>query len=72
MTTMMMHPKLTHLCYCYYYYLPFYTGGPPLGYFDWNMITQIGWYGIESIVLFGAIAWAMDVAFTKQWIDQFE
>ncbi|KAG7339561.1 hypothetical protein IV203_025102 [Nitzschia inconspicua] len=45
--------------------------GQPLEYFDWNMIGQLLVNGIESAVLFGAAAWAMETAFSKGWISKF-
>jgi len=45
--------------------------GPPLGYFDWNMIEQGAWNGIESVALFGAAALAMEFAFQQKWISKF-
>eukprot|EP00751_Fragilariopsis_kerguelensis_P037840 CAMPEP_0170936306 /NCGR_PEP_ID=MMETSP0735-20130129/19688_1 /TAXON_ID=186038 /ORGANISM="Fragilariopsis kerguelensis, Strain L26-C5" /LENGTH=310 /DNA_ID=CAMNT_0011340327 /DNA_START=134 /DNA_END=1064 /DNA_ORIENTATION=- len=41
--------------------------GPPLGYFDWNMIEQGTWNGIESVALFGVAAGAMELAFQQKW-----
>jgi hypothetical protein len=53
--------------------LPFkHSGGPPLGYFDWNMIGQMLWNGAESAILFGAAALAMDTAFQRGWISKFD
>mmetsp|Transcript_13451 Transcript_13451/g.37849 ORF Transcript_13451/g.37849 Transcript_13451/m.37849 type:complete len:274 (-) Transcript_13451:104-925(-) len=46
--------------------------GPPLGYFDWNMIEQALWGGLESAVLFGAASLAMEVAFKQKWISKFD
>mmetsp|Transcript_25177 Transcript_25177/g.29094 ORF Transcript_25177/g.29094 Transcript_25177/m.29094 type:complete len:333 (-) Transcript_25177:93-1091(-) len=45
--------------------------GPPLGYFDWNMIEQGTWNGIESVALFGVAAGAMELAFQQKWISKF-
>ena len=47
-------------------------GGPPLGYFDWNMIEQAAWGGVESAVLFGAASLAMELAFNQKWISKFD
>jgi hypothetical protein len=47
-------------------------GGPPLGYFDWSMLTQAGITGVESGVLFGAAALTMDFCFQKGWISKFK
>jgi hypothetical protein len=46
-------------------------GGEPLGYFDWNMIGQGLGNGIESAVLFGATAMAIEYAYEKKWISKF-
>ncbi len=48
------------------------TGGPPLGYFDWNMIEQAAWGGVESAFLFGATSLAMEFAFKQKWISKFD
>ena len=47
-------------------------GGPPLGYFDWNMIEQAAWGGVESAFLFGAASLAMELAFRQGWISKFD
>ena len=47
-------------------------GGPPLGYFDWNMIEQAAWGGVESAFLFGAASLAMELAFGQKWISKFD
>lgn len=46
--------------------------GPPLGYFDWNMIEQAAWGGVESAALFGAASLAMEFAFRNKWISKFK
>ena len=46
--------------------------GEPLGYVDWNMLSQIAWNGIESAAMFGVTALAMDYAYEKGWINKFE
>lgn len=46
--------------------------GPPLGYFDWNMIKQAAWGGVESAALFGAASLAMEFAFRQKWISKFD
>jgi len=46
--------------------------GPPLGYFDWHMIEQAAWGGVESAVLFGAASLAMELAFNQKWISKFD
>eukprot|EP00531_Pseudo-nitzschia_arenysensis_P011249 CAMPEP_0116135934 /NCGR_PEP_ID=MMETSP0329-20121206/11455_1 /TAXON_ID=697910 /ORGANISM="Pseudo-nitzschia arenysensis, Strain B593" /LENGTH=229 /DNA_ID=CAMNT_0003630767 /DNA_START=153 /DNA_END=842 /DNA_ORIENTATION=+ len=46
--------------------------GPPLGYFDWNMIQQAAWGGVESAFLFGAASLAMEFAFKQNWISKFD
>lgn len=45
--------------------------GAPLGYFDWDMITQAGLNGIESAALFGAAAVAMEYCFSRKIISKF-
>jgi hypothetical protein len=45
--------------------------GPPLGYFNWEMIlTGLG-AGVESAVAFAASALAIEVAFGKGWVKRF-
>mmetsp|Transcript_52366 Transcript_52366/g.126711 ORF Transcript_52366/g.126711 Transcript_52366/m.126711 type:complete len:331 (-) Transcript_52366:2383-3375(-) len=46
--------------------------GEPLGYVDWNMLSQITWNGIESVAMFGVTALAMEYAYEKGWISKFE
>jgi hypothetical protein len=53
-------------------YIHINKGGPPLGYFDWNMITQGAWNGVESVALFGFAALAMEFAFQQKWISKFD
>ena len=48
------------------------TGGPPLGYFDWNMLQQAAWGGAESAAVFGAASLAMEFAFQRDWISKFD
>jgi len=45
--------------------------GEPLGYFDWNMLSQAGWAGVESAALFGVAALAMDYCFSRDIISKF-
>ena len=45
--------------------------GDPLGYFDWNMLQQLLLNGIESVVLFGAAAAAMEFCYDRNWISKF-
>jgi hypothetical protein len=47
-------------------------GGAPLGYFDWNMIGQATFSGLESVVMFGAAAAAMDYCYKKGFISRFK
>jgi len=47
------------------------SGGEPLGYFDWNMLSQAGWAGVESAALFGVAALAMDYCFSRDIISKF-
>mmetsp|Transcript_1303 Transcript_1303/g.2715 ORF Transcript_1303/g.2715 Transcript_1303/m.2715 type:complete len:104 (-) Transcript_1303:38-349(-) len=50
--------------------VPLYCG-EPLGYLDWNMLTQIGVNVVESGIMFAATAAAMDVCMNKGWIKKF-
>jgi hypothetical protein len=45
--------------------------GEPLGYVDWNMISQLAWNGVESAALFGVTSIAMEFAYKKGWIQKF-
>ncbi len=45
--------------------------GDPLGYLDYDMISQVIYNGMESIALFGGAAYAMEVAYEKGWITKF-
>ena len=45
--------------------------GAPLGYVDWNMIQQLAWNGVESLLLFGAAAVAMEVVTGRGYISRF-
>eukprot|EP00956_Cyclotella_meneghiniana_P003762 scaffold4568_cov74-Cyclotella_meneghiniana.AAC.5 len=45
--------------------------GDPLGYFDWDMLQQLLLNGIESVVLFGAAAAAMEFSYERNWISKF-
>jgi hypothetical protein len=45
--------------------------GSPLGYFDWSMLAQATLSAIESVVMFGAAAAAMNYCFEKGWITKF-
>eukprot|EP00548_Thalassiothrix_antarctica_P003056 CAMPEP_0194147172 /NCGR_PEP_ID=MMETSP0152-20130528/22564_1 /TAXON_ID=1049557 /ORGANISM="Thalassiothrix antarctica, Strain L6-D1" /LENGTH=233 /DNA_ID=CAMNT_0038847875 /DNA_START=28 /DNA_END=729 /DNA_ORIENTATION=+ len=45
--------------------------GDPLGYFDWDMLNQAAFNGLESQLLFGGAAMAMDSCFKKGWISKF-
>jgi len=46
--------------------------GAPLEYFDWSMLSQLVFSGIESAALFGGAAFAMDYCFKKGFISKFE
>ena len=46
--------------------------GAPLGYFDWPMIQQLLFSGLESVVLFGAAAAAMEYMYEKGYISKFK
>ena len=44
--------------------------GAPLGYFDWEMISQGTFAGIESIALFGVSAHAIEYCFRRGFISK--
>lgn len=44
--------------------------GPPIGYFNWDMLGQVILSGLESVALFGSAAYAMEYCFQKQWIKR--
>jgi len=46
--------------------------GAPLGYFDWDMIQQSAFSGLESVVMFGATAAAMEYCYKRRIISRFE
>jgi hypothetical protein len=46
--------------------------GDPFGYFDWSMLQQLMFSGLESVVLFGATAAAMDYCYEKGYISRIE
>jgi hypothetical protein len=50
---------------------PMLRCGAPLGYLDWNMLTQIVLNGVESFVMFGATAMAMEYCMERKWISKF-
>ena len=45
--------------------------GDPLGYLDYDMISQVIYNGMESIALFGGAAYAMEIAYEKGWITKY-
>lgn len=45
--------------------------GDPLGYFDYDMIGQLIYNGMESVALFGGAAFAMELAYRLGWITKF-
>lgn len=45
--------------------------GPPLGYFNWEMILRGLGAGVESAIAFGAAAAAIELAFEKGWVKRF-
>ena len=45
--------------------------GAPLGVLDWNVLGQLAVNGLESVCMYGATAWAMDVCMEKGWISRF-
>jgi hypothetical protein len=46
--------------------------GDPLGYFDYNMIQQGIGSGLESVVMFGAAALAMEYCYNNGYISRFK
>lgn len=46
-------------------------GGDPLGFYDWNILLQLGWGLLESGALFGLTAAAMDYCFRRGIITKF-
>lgn len=46
--------------------------GEPLGYFDWNMLQQGAFSGLESVAMFGAAAYAMEYCYKKGYISRFK
>jgi hypothetical protein len=46
--------------------------GAPIGYFDWDMMGQAVFSGIESLALFGSVAYAMEYCYTKEWISRLD
>jgi len=45
--------------------------GAPLGYFDWDMLQQVGFSGLEGLIMFGASASAMEYCYKKKIISRF-
>lgn len=45
--------------------------GPPFGYFDWSMISQLAINGAESAAMFAATAAAINYAIEKGWLTKF-
>ena len=45
--------------------------GDPLGYFDFDMLQQLAFNGLESVALFGGAALAMEIAYKKGLIGKF-
>jgi hypothetical protein len=45
--------------------------GPPLGYFNWEMIATGVGAGVESALAFAAAAAAIELAFSKEFIRRF-
>jgi hypothetical protein len=46
--------------------------GAPIGYLDWDMLGQAVYSGIESVALFGSVAYAMEYCYTKEWISRLD
>ena len=47
------------------------VGGAPTGYLDWNLLGQLPLNGVESGILFFAVASAMEYCFEKRYISKF-
>lgn len=45
--------------------------GEPLGIFDWDVLSQLAVNGLESALLFGFAALAIDIALEKGYISRF-
>lgn len=45
--------------------------GDPFGYFDYDMIGQLIYNGLESVALFGGAAFAMELAYRLGWVTKF-
>jgi hypothetical protein len=39
---------------------------------DWIMLGQLFWNGFESVILFGAAAYAIETTFSREWISKLE
>ena len=46
--------------------------GPPLGYFNWSMIYQGGIYAFESFVMFGAVAFGVELAYKFNLVKRYD
>jgi hypothetical protein len=46
--------------------------GAPFGYFDWSMTQQALFSGLESVILFGAAAAAMEYCYRRGLISRFK
>lgn len=44
--------------------------GPPLGYFDWGMLSQGAFAAVETGVACAAAAYALEAAFARGWIQR--
>jgi hypothetical protein len=64
-------PQIQIPSYCHA--IPLNCGRPPLNFyiFDWNVIQQLMWCGLESTALFVGTAAAMDMAMEKGYIIRF-
>ena len=45
--------------------------GAPFGYLNWNMLFQLAVNGLESAILFGTVAAALDYCMERGWIAKF-
>lgn len=44
--------------------------GAPIGYFDWDMLGQVCFSGLESVALFGSVAYALEYCYKKKIITR--
>lgn len=56
---------------CMFYYFT-HKGGPPLGYLDWSLLSQLAVNGVESFAMFTATATAINYCMERNIISKFE